>query len=188
MTTMKYGTQEAPALGVGVAFAPTHRDDEVAAALRGYFPPADLEQLARLVGKLGYRRMARGKAPGQLHQLADLLAQASHPPVTPVAMRWYTDPTSTGVPLVCVLLDGDRAGEKTTIVPAGVQFRFDDPESIVERVYCQPVDDQHNNLGESRWSLDSDGRGVRVGAGTYLVPFDAIRTGDARTARRRGEC
>lgn len=187
MTKLRFGAAAGAGGPFGIAFAPTHRDDQVEAALRGYFPAGELEQLARRVGEAGYRRMRKGKAPGRLHDLSRLLAVASRPPVVPVAMRWFTSPEG-GDPLVCVLVTGEQAGQTVTTVPPGVQFRFADPESIESgQVFCQPVDDQGGDLGPRAWHLDSGDR-VRVAGGTYLVPFDAIRTGNAADVERPGTC
>jgi hypothetical protein len=57
----------------------------------------------------------------------------------PTALRWYPSATG-GEPLACLLLDGDRAGETVTTVPAGTAFRFADPESVPPMVFAAPAD------------------------------------------------
>lgn len=181
MTRLNFGAQVTGAGGpFGVAFAPTHRGDQVEAALRGYFSPDDLGRLSDQVRKAAHRRGRKGKDAGLLLLLGSRLIAASRPSTTPVAMRWYANPTG-GTPLLVELLDGDQAGRTVLTVPPGVKWRFAGLDGVGDRVYCQPVDDQGNDLGERVWSIGAGGTPLG-GAAVYLVPFDAIRTGDGADA------
>lgn len=174
---MVFGADPGPSFG---AFAPTHRPDQVEAALRGYFAPDDLERLTKQVRKAACLRERKGKDAGPLKTLAGRLQAAAGPPAVPVAMRWHPSEEG-GEPLACVLLDGERAGQTVTTVPPGVRFQFAGArDAVPHTVFCQPVDDRGDELGDRAWGLG--GGDVRLWGGTFMVPFDAIRTGDARDA------
>lgn len=151
------------------AFTATHTADQVEDVLRGFFAPGDLEELADLVEAARKRRERKGKHTGRLASLTVLLGRAAQP-APPTSMRWYST-ASTPAQVLCVLTDGDRAGEKTGIVPGGVTFRFDNPTSITGPVFCQPVDSNGNDVGKPVLKL------AQVGDGEYRIPIRHLYPG-----------
>lgn len=146
----------------GLAFQATHTPDQVAGALRGHFTPAELLELAGMVGKDLGRRHRMGKRKGQLAALRLILSTAARPAVIPCAFQLFAQ-AEGGEPLEVVLIE---SGETVTLVPAGETFTL--PGAVSGEVFLRPILD-----GEPGPAVLQIERGYGA---MFRVPADALRT------------
>ena len=118
-------------------FQQTHTAEQVETALRGHLPPQQLAELANHIAKAARRRRRKGKNPGQLPALQQLLRKASNQPKLDVATEWYTQPAG-GDPVEVILTSGDRAGQTVTQVPPGASFTTAD-YGPYGQLHCRPA-------------------------------------------------